>query len=79
MLTSPGELEAVRAALGEAGLAVASAEIAQVARNTVELDEQKAAQTLRLLDQLDELDDVSRVYSNADFSDEALAAAGLGA
>ena len=78
VLTSPGDLEAVRAALTDEGFTIASAEIAQVAKNMVELDEKNAAQTLRLLDQLDELDDVSRVYSNADFTDEALAAAGLG-
>ena len=68
----------MREALTEAGFTIASAEIARVAKNTVELDEKNVAQTLRLLDQLDELDDVSRVYSNADFSDEVLAAAGLG-
>ena len=77
VLTDPGDLEAVRGALAGAGFGVASAEIAQVAKNHVRLGEQAAARTLRLLDQLDELDDVSRVYSNADFSDEALAAAGL--
>ena len=78
ILTDPGDLESVRAALTEAGFAVASAEIARLPKNPVELDAQTAAQALRLLDQLDELDDVSRVYSNADFSDEVLAAAGLG-
>ena len=39
-------------------------------------DDQVAGQALRLLDALDELDDVSRVYSNVDFTDEVLAAAG---
>ena len=32
----------------------------------------EAVQTLRLLDRLDELDDVQKVYTNADFPDEAL-------
>ena len=43
-------------------------------KNTIPLDEKSALQTLRLLDQLEELDDVQRVFSNADFPDEALEA-----
>ena len=43
-----------------------------VPQNTVSLDEKEAARTLRLLDQLEDLDDVQRVYSNADFPDDAL-------
>ena len=78
VMTEPGALEAVREALTAAGFAVESAEIAQVPKNLVQPDAETAAQTLRLLDRLDELDDVSRVYSNADFTDEVLAAAGIG-
>jgi transcriptional/translational regulatory protein YebC/TACO1 len=37
------------------------------------LDEKTAMQALRLLDQLEELDDIQKVFSNADFPDEALA------
>ena len=73
-LTSPAEMEAVRDALAAAGLRVVQAEIAQLPKNVVQLDESTAVQALRLLDQLDELDDVARVCSNADFPAEALAA-----
>jgi transcriptional/translational regulatory protein YebC/TACO1 len=38
------------------------------------LEEKEAIQTLRLLDRLEDLDDVQRVYSNADFPEEVLAA-----
>jgi YebC/PmpR family DNA-binding regulatory protein len=72
--TTPETLDAVRRALGEAGIPVESAEISQVPKNTVELDRQKAEAALRLLDNLDELDDVQRVASNADFPEEVLAA-----
>lgn len=72
--TRPEDLEAVRSALVEAGVAVASAELSRVPRTTVPLDAKQAEQALRLLDRLDELDDVQRVYSNADFPDEVLAA-----
>jgi YebC/PmpR family DNA-binding regulatory protein len=72
--TGPGDLEKVRRSLEEAGVAVTSAELAMVAKSTVGLAEKEAVQTLRLLDHLEELDDVQRVHSNADFPDSALAA-----
>ena len=40
--------------------------------NAIALNDKVALQTLRLLDRLEELDDVQRVFSNADFSDEVL-------
>jgi YebC/PmpR family DNA-binding regulatory protein len=55
------------------GVEVVSAELAMVPATLVELDDSKAKQTLRLLDTLEELDDVQKVFSNADFPDEALA------
>jgi YebC/PmpR family DNA-binding regulatory protein len=70
--TKPMDLENVRRALEEASVAVASAEIAMVPKSTVALGEKEAVQTLRLLDRLEELDDVQRVYSNGDFPDSAL-------
>ena len=76
VVTEPAMLEAVREALSEAGVEIARAEIAQVPKTVVPLDESKAVQALRLLERLDELDDVARVYSNADFPAEALEAVG---
>jgi len=72
--TRPADLENVRRSLEEAGVTVGSAEISMVPKNTVGLGEKEAVQTLRLLDRLEELDDIQRVYSNADFPDSALAA-----
>jgi YebC/PmpR family DNA-binding regulatory protein len=72
--TKPDALEDVRRALAEAGIGVASAEIAAMPKTTVALNSHQAGQVLRLLDKLDELDDVQRVSSNADFPEEALAA-----
>jgi YebC/PmpR family DNA-binding regulatory protein len=48
------------------------AEIALVPNSTVELDKEQTSKTLRLLDDLEELDDVQKVFSNADFNEEAL-------
>jgi len=70
--TPPERLEQVRVAL--AGQApIASAELAMVPKTSVPLDERTSMQTLRLLDHLEDLDDVQRVYCNADFPNEALA------
>ena len=65
-------LEVLRSSMEEQGVNVTSAELSMVPRNTVMLDARAADQTLRLLDILEELDDVQKVYSNADFPDEAL-------
>lgn len=46
--------------------------IGMVSKNVVYLAEKEAEQTLRLLDRLEDLDDVQRVFTNADFPDEAL-------
>jgi len=70
--TRPTELEKVRQALEQNNIAVASAEISMVPKTTVELEEKVAMQTLRLLDKLEELDEVQLVSSNADFTDAIL-------
>jgi YebC/PmpR family DNA-binding regulatory protein len=72
--TKPEDLEDVRKALIDSGIEVTSAEIERVPGNTVLLEEKDALQTLRLLDRLEDLDDVQKVYSNADFPEAALAA-----
>jgi YebC/PmpR family DNA-binding regulatory protein len=71
--TKPEELEKVRAALEQESIPVASAELSMVPKTTLELDEKASVQTLRLMEKLDELDDVRHVSSNVDFSDEVLA------
>jgi len=71
--TSVESFEAVRRALEESGATVANAELSLVPKSTVVLDIKYSQQTLRLLDKLEELDDVQRVYTNADFPEEALA------
>jgi YebC/PmpR family DNA-binding regulatory protein len=72
--TRPDALEQVRRELAAADVPVASAEVLKAPKSTVTLDARRAEQVLRLLDQLDELDDVQRVSSNADFPEEVLAA-----
>lgn len=62
--------ENVRAALEKVGITPASAELTKVSENTVKLEGESAFKVLRLLDELDELDDAQHVYSNLDISDE---------
>ncbi len=71
--TASGDLETARQALTEAGYTVDHADLSMVPTVTVALEKGAAAQTLRLLDGLEELEDVQRVYSNADFDEELLA------
>ncbi len=71
--TTPGELESVRKALESAGVPVESAESAMIAKQTVELDAAKARQALRLVELLEDLDDVSRVTANFDIPEEVFA------
>ena len=54
------------------GINVESGELALVPTTLVPLDDKGAMQTLRLLDALEELDDVSKVYSNGDFPSKVL-------
>jgi YebC/PmpR family DNA-binding regulatory protein len=71
--TSPGDLESIRSALEGSGVAVESAESTMVAKQTVELDANKARQALRLVELLEDLDDVSRVTANFDIPEEVFA------
>ena len=70
--TAPQNLEKVRRALEEMGVTPLSADLAMLPKSTISLDEKQAVQVLKLLDNLEELDDVQRVYSNGDFPDEVL-------
>jgi len=70
--TKPEELDTVRKAMERKNLSLISSDIPMLPKITVELEEKTAWQALKLLDQLEELDDVQRVFSNIDFSDEVL-------
>ncbi|MBI1886491.1 MAG: YebC/PmpR family DNA-binding transcriptional regulator [Chloroflexi bacterium] len=70
--TAPADLDKVRRSLGEQGIAAASAELSMIPKNNVPLEEKTAVQVLKLLDQLEDLDDVQRIYSNAEFPDAVL-------
>ena len=73
--TAPTDLMAVRSALEDAGLEPGAAELTMVATSTVEVSgESEAKRVLRLIEALDDHDDVQNVYANFDIPDEVLAA-----
>ena len=71
--TDPAQLEAVRRGLEAAGIAIDSAESAMVAKQTVGLDSSKARQALRLVELLEDLEDVQRVTANFDIPEDVFA------
>ena len=73
--TAPATFHAVQDALRAAGLEVDSAELAMVPRNTVKVEGSDAERILRLVEVLEELDDVSKVFSNFDIDAAQLAEA----
>ncbi len=73
VVTTPGEFEAVKAALTAAGFAPVQAEITMEPSTTVELAGPQAEAMLALADALEDLDDVQAVYANFDISEEVMA------
>jgi YebC/PmpR family DNA-binding regulatory protein len=72
VLTEPSSLENVKKALTEKGIEYESAELTMIPQNTVKLDGKDAAKMLKLIDDLEDNDDVQNVYSNFEIDDEVL-------
>jgi YebC/PmpR family DNA-binding regulatory protein len=72
ILTDPSDITAVRAALDEAGIEVETAEVVWRPKTRVPLDEDGAAKLMRLVDALEENDDVSEVHGNFDVPADVL-------
>jgi YebC/PmpR family DNA-binding regulatory protein len=70
--TMPEDLETVRSALDAKSIPIVSTELFKVPKTMVQLDDKAAMQTMKLLEKLEELDEVQRVSSNADFPDAVL-------
>jgi YebC/PmpR family DNA-binding regulatory protein len=76
VVTEPESLTPVRRALEEAGVPIASAELTLLPKSTVPLDGPKATAVLRLVEALEDLEDVQAVYSNFDIPEEILVETG---
>ena len=70
--TEPSDFEAVKSAFEEKGLEFLSAEVSMVPQNLTVLDGKSAPSTIKLLDMLDDLEDVQKVWSNIDIPDEVM-------
>ena len=73
VVTSQEDFQKVREALQANEIAIDSAELSWVPKTTMQLEDKSAMQNLKLVDELEELDDVLNVYSNLEISDELVA------
>jgi YebC/PmpR family DNA-binding regulatory protein len=76
VVSEPGDLVAVRTALQDAGIDYDSAEVQFVPATQVELDVEGATKIFKLIDALEDSDDVQNVFANFDVSDEVMAEVG---
>ncbi len=74
VLCEPADFSTVRDAIEGANIKISSAEITKIATNTIEVAGDDVRKLMNLIEALEDSDDVQKVYSNADISDEALAA-----
>lgn len=73
VLTAPGDFEEVRAALEEQGVTIMDASVSMIPKNTVEVTEEKSARLLmRLMESLEDHDDVQKVHANFDIDSDLM-------
>ena len=72
VITDPGDFEAVKEAIDKASIAHTVAEVTMLPQTTTNLAGKEAAQMVRLMEMLEDCDDVQKVYTNADIPDEVV-------
>ncbi|GJL54246.1 MAG: putative transcriptional regulatory protein [Nitrospirales bacterium] len=72
VITSPTEFESVKAALADADIPSTFAEVTFLPQNHIQLDEKAAEQALKLVEIMDDHDDIQKVHANFDISDEIM-------
>jgi YebC/PmpR family DNA-binding regulatory protein len=70
VITSPEDFEAVKEAIEAAGIATIEAEVTMLPQNMTPLDGETALKMIKLIDALEDCDDVQKVYTNADIPDD---------
>ncbi|WDN89540.1 hypothetical protein BuS5_02508 [Desulfosarcina sp. BuS5] len=70
ILTDPRDFEAVKTAMESAAIEYIAAEITMLPQNTIDLKGKEAEQMIRLMDNLEDCDDVQKVHTNADIPDD---------
>jgi transcriptional/translational regulatory protein YebC/TACO1 len=74
VLTEPADFAAVRDAIAAAGIEFEAAELTMIPKNTVKLEENDARKTMKIVDALEDSDDVQEVYANFDIPEDVLEA-----
>lgn len=72
IITAPGDLETIANQLKEQGITIESADVAMIADNIVKLDQKTAPKAIKIMELLEDHDDVQEVYSNFDIPEEIL-------
>jgi YebC/PmpR family DNA-binding regulatory protein len=72
VITPPEAFEAVKSAIHEAGLNFDTAEITMIPQNSVKIEGREAESMIRLMEALEDIDDVQNVYSNFDVSEDLM-------
>jgi YebC/PmpR family DNA-binding regulatory protein len=72
--TAPAQMDAVRDALAQARVPIVEAQVTYVPQSTVRVEGKEATSVVKLIEALEELDDVQSVYANYDIPDEVLEA-----
>jgi transcriptional/translational regulatory protein YebC/TACO1 len=70
VISAPEDFEAVKAAIENAGISTVAAEVTMLPQSTTSLAEKDAEQMVRLMEMLEDCDDVQKVYTNADIPEE---------
>jgi transcriptional/translational regulatory protein YebC/TACO1 len=70
VITEPGDFEGVREAMEGAGIATIAAEITMLPQTVTPVAGKEADQMVRLMETLEDCDDVQKVYTNADLPDD---------
>jgi transcriptional/translational regulatory protein YebC/TACO1 len=74
VITDPADFEAVKAAIDTAGIPYLEAEVTMLPQNTTNLTGKEAEQMIRLMEALEDCDDVQKVYTNADIPEDLVEA-----
>ena len=73
VVTAPGDLAAVRASLADVGIEIEQSEVTQLPTTSVPVTAENAPKVLKLVDAVEDLEDVQAVYANFDIPDDVLA------
>jgi YebC/PmpR family DNA-binding regulatory protein len=72
IITAPDDFEAVKTAIEKASIAILDSEVTMLPQNYTRIIGKEAEQMIKLMDALDDNDDVQKVYTNADIPDEVI-------